>query len=157
MIPLGEPNMSIEKDIHQLAKFTSEHHKALVNLIYTYNWTVERLKRCLDEVDITLQQFNILRILRGSKDPLSTLQIRERMLDKMSDTSRLVDRLVLKGLARKKTSLADKRLVDVTITPKGLLLLARLDKHSEEMDGILSELTAGECKTLNKLLDKLRG
>jgi len=149
--------MSLEKDIHQHAKFTSERHKALVNLIYTYNWTVERLKHCLDEEDVTLQQFNILRILRGSKEPLSTLQIRERMLDKMSDTSRLVDRLVLKGLARKKVAATDKRLVDVTITPKGQQLLDRLDKHSKEMDGILSALTIPECKTLNNLLDKLRG
>jgi DNA-binding MarR family transcriptional regulator len=149
--------MSIEKDIRQLAPFTSEHHKAVVNLIYTYNWTVERLKECLDEVDITLQQFNILRILRGSSEPLSTLQIRERMLDKMSDTSRLVDRLVRKGLARKKTAQSDKRLVDVTITAKGLQLLARLDKRSKEMDDILSALSTSECKTLNKLLDKLRG
>ncbi|TDW99773.1 MarR family winged helix-turn-helix transcriptional regulator [Dinghuibacter silviterrae] len=149
--------MSLEKDIHQLVPFTSEHHKAVVNLIYTYNWTVERLKRSLDEVDITLQQFNILRILRGSKEPLSTLQIRERMLDKMSDTSRLVDRLIRKGLARKKTAASDKRLVDVTITAKGLQLLAKLDKRSKEMDDILSALTISECKTLNKLLDKLRG
>ena len=149
--------MSLEKDIHQLSKFKNEHHKALVNLIYTYNWTVERHKKCLEEVDITLQQFNILRILRGSKAPLSTLEIRERMLDKMSDTSRLVDRLVSKTLVQKKTSETDKRLVDVTISKKGLLLLSKLDKHSKEMDEILSALTEKECKTLNKLLDKLRG
>ena len=62
--------MTLEKDIHQLSKFKNEHHKALVNLIYTYNWTVERHKKCLEAVDITLQQFNILRILRGSKDAL---------------------------------------------------------------------------------------
>jgi DNA-binding MarR family transcriptional regulator len=149
--------MGIEKDIHQTTRFASEYHKCTVNLIYTYNWLVEHLKGCLDEVDITLQQFNILRILRGSKEPLSTLQIRERMLDKMSDTSRLVDRLVLKDLAQKKTSQADKRLVDVTITKKGLALLARIDKKSAEMDRILHGLTEKECKTLNKLLDKLRG
>jgi DNA-binding MarR family transcriptional regulator len=148
--------MSLEKDIHQ-TKFVSEVQKCTVNLIYTYNWVVERLKACLDAEDITLQQFNILRILRGSKEPLSTLQIRERMLDKMSDTSRLVDRLVLKGLVRKKTSKSDKRLVDVTITKKGLNLLAKLDKRSTEMDSILSALSEKECKTLNKLLDKLRG
>jgi DNA-binding MarR family transcriptional regulator len=148
--------MSLEKDIQQ-TKFVSEVQKCTVNLIYTYNWVVERLKACLDAEDVTLQQFNILRILRGSKDPLSTLQIRERMLDKMSDTSRLVDRLVLKGLVQKKTSRSDKRLVDVTITKKGLSLLAKLDKRSTEMDSILSALSEKECKSLNKLLDKLRG
>ena len=149
--------MGIEKDIHQLANFSSEHQKCTVNLIYTYNWVVERLKACLDEEDITLQQFNILRILRGSSAPLSTLQIRERMLDKMSDTSRLVDRLVLKGLVLKKISKSDKRLVEVTIAKKGLTLLTRLDSRSTEMDGILTGLSEKDCKTLNKLLDKLRG
>ena len=148
--------MSLEKDIQQ-TKFANEGQKCTVNIIYTYNWVVERLKACLDAENITLQQFNILRILRGSKEPLSTLQIRERMLDKMSDTSRLVDRLVQKGLVQKKTSKTDKRLVDVTITKKGLTLLAKLDKRSTDMDGILSSLSEKECKTLNKLLDKLRG
>ena len=148
--------MSLEKDIHQ-TKFANEAQKCTVNLIYTYNWVVERLKGCLDEESITLQQFNILRILRGSKEPLSTLQIRERMLDKMSDTSRLVDRLVLKGLVLKKTSKTDKRLVDVTIAKKGLTLLSKLDKRSGEMESILATLSEKECKALNKLLDKLRG
>jgi DNA-binding MarR family transcriptional regulator len=93
--------MSIEKDISQLRKFNSEHHKAIVNLIFTNSWVTEKLKQHLESKDLTLQQFNILRILRGSNTPLSTLQIRDRMLDKMSDTSRIVDRLVLKSLARK--------------------------------------------------------
>lgn len=148
--------MGIEQDIHQTTKFASEYHKGTVNLVYTYNWVLERLKTLVDDTDITLQQFNILRILRGSKAPLSTLQIRERMLDKMSDTSRLVDRLVLKGLAAKKTSKADKRLVDVTITKKGLNLLAKLDEKSEILEATLRGLSEKECKQLNKLLDKIR-
>ncbi|WP_315819245.1 hypothetical protein [Paraflavitalea speifideaquila] len=85
--------MSIENDIQQ-AKFRNEHHKVSVNLIYTCNWLMEKHKQFFDNADITPQQFNILRILRGAGTPLSTLQIRQRMLDKMSDTSRIVDRLV---------------------------------------------------------------
>ena len=73
--------MSIESDIKQ-DSFKSEYQKAVINLIFTYNWTTERLKKLLEESDLTLQQFNILRILRGSQMPLSTLQIRERMLIK---------------------------------------------------------------------------
>ena len=85
--------MGLEKDINQSA-FRNENQKASINIIYTYHWLVEQLKNVLGEEDLTLQQFNILRILRGSHPaPLSTLQIRERMLDKMSDTSRIVDRL----------------------------------------------------------------
>lgn len=97
--------MGIEKDINQY-HFTSEGQKAVINLIFTSNWISEHIKEILDEHDITPQQFNILRILRGSDpQPLSTLTIRERMLDKMSDTSRIVDRLVIKGLAAKKSLL----------------------------------------------------
>ncbi len=149
--------MSIEKDISQLRKFNSEHHKAIVNLIFTNNWVTEKLKQHLESKDLTLQQFNILRILRGSNAPLSTLQIRDRMLDKMSDTSRIVDRLVLKNLARKVISKKDKRLVDVTITAKGKKLLSNLDESQTMIDGIVNHLNNEEAKLLNSLLDKIRG
>lgn len=149
--------MSIEKDISQLRKFNSEHHKAIVNLIFTNNWVTEKLKEHLESKDLTLQQFNILRILRGSNTPLSTLQIRDRMLDKMSDTSRIVDRLVLKNLARKVVNKKDKRLVDVTITAKGKNMLAGLDKSQTMIDEIVHNLNNEEAKLLNSLLDKIRG
>ena len=148
--------MSLEKDINQ-PKFRNEQQKGVLNIMFTYNWIVERIKAMLDKEDITPQQFNILRILRGSHpQPLSTLQIRERMLDKMSDTSRIVDRLILKNLVSKKICAGDKRLVDVTITDKGRRLLEKLDKRNEEMDDIIKELSNSELKTLNKLLDKIR-
>jgi DNA-binding MarR family transcriptional regulator len=147
--------MSIDKDIRQRS-FKSEHQRAIINLIFTYNWTTEHLKQIFDRQDLTMQQFNILRILRGSEKPLSTLQIRERMLDKMSDTSRIVDRLVLKGLARKTTSKTDKRLVDVFITEKGKKVLVKMDLHEEEIRNIVQALSDKEAKTLNKLLDKIR-
>jgi DNA-binding MarR family transcriptional regulator len=149
--------MGIEKDILQQRKFRSEQHKSVVNLIFTNNWITEKLKLHLDEEDLTPQQFNILRILRGSDQPLSTLQIRERMLDKMSDTSRIVDRLVLKNLAKKTISKKDKRLVDVIITAKGKNLLAKLDRNPQLVDGIMENLNEAEAKLLNELLDKIRG
>jgi DNA-binding MarR family transcriptional regulator len=149
--------MSLEKDINQKS-FRSEHQKGIVNLIYTYNWVVERLRHLFDEEELTLQQYNILRILRGSfPHPLSTLQIRARMLDKMSDTSRIVDRLILKGLATKKICPTDKRLVDVCITDKGKQLLEKMDAHNASMDEIVSKLDVEDIKRLNVLLDKLRG
>lgn len=150
--------MSLQKDIHQLRSFRNEYQKAIVNIIFTHNWLTEKIKTFLDKEDITPQQFNILRILRGAApDPLSTLQIRERMLDKMSDTSRIVDRLVAKDLVKKTSCKVDKRLVDVVITDKGRKLLEKLDVLSDEMDGIINNLTDAEAKTLNKLLDKARG
>ena len=148
--------MSLEKDINQ-AKFRNNYQKGIINLIYTYNWMTERVKHVFDKEDITAQQFNILRILRGAGKPISTLQIRQRMLDKMSDTSRIVDRLVIKGLVKKNVCPEDKRLVDISISDKGKKLLANLDKFEPEMDGIFQNLSEIEIKALNKLLDKIRG
>jgi MarR family transcriptional regulator, 2-MHQ and catechol-resistance regulon repressor len=148
--------MTLEKDISQ-RHFRNLNQKSMVNLIFTYHWVVEKIKNLLSAEDITLQQYNILRILRGSfPEPLSTLQIRDRMLDKMSDTSRIVDRLVVKGLVQKNISKTDKRLVDVIITEEGMTLLAKLDLHNDELDSIVNSLSEDEMNILNKLLDKLR-
>lgn len=147
--------MSIEKDISQ-RKFKTEYQKAMINLIFTHNWMTERMKQFFEQADLTPQQFNILRILRGAGQPLSTLQIRQRMLDKMSDTSRIVDRLIKKGLVKKVVCKTDRRLVDVTITEKGMKLLEKLDDMQDSLDGILSNLNDADAKQLNKLLDKIR-
>lgn len=147
--------MGIASEIQQ-TNFRSEHHKALVNVIFSSNWLLEKIRQIIDKEDITPQQYNILRILKGSAEPLSTLQIRERMLDKMSDTSRIVERLLKKGLVHKVTCVHDKRLVDVTITPEGIELLNRLEGRSNDIDGITSGLTPMEAETLNLLLDQMR-
>jgi MarR family 2-MHQ and catechol resistance regulon transcriptional repressor len=148
--------MGIDKDIHQ-AQFRNDYQKAMVNLMFTYGWTMEQVKKLISCEDITPQQFNILRILRGSHpQPLSTLQIRERMLDKMSDTSRIVDRLLSKGLVKKVTCKKDRRLVDVSISDKGKKLLDKLDAKQEELDGVFKNLSLKEAAELSKLLDKVR-
>lgn len=148
--------MGIENDIQQIT-FQSAGQKAMLNIIYTYGWLIERVKDFLSNEDITHQQFNILRILRGAAPkPLSTLQIRERMLDKMSDTSRIVDRLVVKGLVKKVTCGKDKRLVDVTITEDGQKVLARLDAAGDPVNEVMSSLTEQEAELVSSLLDKLR-
>lgn len=147
--------MSLEKDINQ-PKFRSEYQKATVNLIFTYNWMNEQMKGFFENEGLTSQQFNILRILRGAGQPISTLQIRQRMLDKMSDTSRIVDRLILKGFVKKVVCKTDKRLVDVSITDKGKKILSKLDNREDDMDAIINSISEAEAKTLNKILDKLR-
>src|SRR5687767_7730772 len=148
--------MGIEKEIHQ-GKFSSSGQKAMLNILFTNGWFTEKMKIILAPEDITPQQYNILRILRGSfPQPLSTLQIRERMLDRMSDTSRIVDRLVAKQLVKKVVCTKDRRLVDVTITEKGQNLLKRLDGQVNSMDSILSNITEKEAQTISNLLDKLR-
>jgi DNA-binding MarR family transcriptional regulator len=147
--------MSIEKEIQQ-SKFRNDHQKAIVNLIYTYNWVIEKNKQFFEKGDITMQQYNILRILKGAGKPLSTLQIRQRMLDKMSDTSRIVDRLLKKGLVQKVVCESDRRLVDVSISDRGTELLGALDQHNGELDAIMGNLNEEETKMLNQLLDKIR-
>ncbi len=147
--------MGIESDINQ-SKFRNHYQKGIVNFIYTFNWMNEKMKVIFDSENITAQQFNILRILRGAGKPISTLQIRQRMLDKMSDTSRIVDRLVIKGFVKKNTCPNDKRLVDVFITEKGKKILSKLDKYETDMDAIFGNLTETEIRSLNMLLDKIR-
>ncbi len=148
--------MSIDKAIQQV-KFRNSHQKAAINLIYTLSWMREKTKCIFEAEDITPQQFNILRILRGSfPQPLSTLQIRERMLEKMSDTSRIVDRLITKGFVKKLTCKNDRRLVDVIISDKGKKLLERLDTRQNEIDGVLNNLSEKDANILSDLLDKIR-
>ena len=148
--------MGIDKDIQQLT-FRNPHQKAAINLIYTLGWMREKTNLIFEAEDITPQQFNILRILRGSyPQPLSTLQIRERMLEKMSDTSRIVDQLITKGLVKKLTCKNDRRLVDIIISDKGKKLLERLDERQDEIDGVLRNLSEKDANILSELLDKIR-
>jgi DNA-binding MarR family transcriptional regulator len=145
----------LEDEINQ-KKFKCETQKLIINMLYTSNWLEGKMKNFFDDAELTPQQYNVLRILRGSKESLSTNQIRERMLDKMSDASRIVDRLIVKNLATKKTHSSDKRLVQVEITKKGLKLLEHLDPKILEMEAGMTGLTKTESATMNALLDKMR-
>lgn len=147
--------MGIEKDIQQ-TKFRNEFQKMGINIIFTANWLNEKLGHILCNEEITIQQYNILRILRGSDTPLSTHKIRERMLDKMSDTSRIVGRLLTKGLVDKSPSVKDKRLVDITLSKKGIQLIGKLDQLNDQIDKLLKGVDENEAKQINQLLDKMR-
>ncbi len=148
--------MGLESDIQQNT-FRNNYQKGIINFIFTYNWLREKMKVIFDREDITEQQFNILRILRGAGKPISTLQIRQRMLDKMSDTSRIVDRLVIKSLVKKTVCPSDKRLVDISITDKGKKILSNIDAYELEIDNLLINLNDDEISSFNTLLDKIRG
>lgn len=149
--------MGLEEDIKQDKGFKNERQKAILNIIYTEGWLRNRLAETLKPHDLTSQQYNVLRILRGSKPkPLSTSCIRSRMIDKMSDASRIVDRLDKKKLVRKKACATDKRLVDVFITKEGLKLLEKIDGPVDDMHKMFDTITVEEAETLNRILDKLR-
>ena len=149
--------MKLEKAIQQ-SSFTNEDQKVALNFIYTYNFFKENQKIFFNPYKVTPQQYNVLRILRGSApEPYSTSQIRDRMLDKMSDASRIVDRLVKKKLVLRTTTRADKRLVDVLISPEGLRLLKKIDKHIDNfMSNLFAKLSKKEREEFNRLLDKIR-
>ena len=148
--------MELEKEIQ--TKFENEYHKIVVNTLYTYGWINDLLKKRLSKNQVTLQQFNILRILRGQHPGPATINLlKERMLDKMSDASRIVERLVQKGLVTRCVNKKDRRAVDIHITDKGLELLKKLDPVITPIDVLKSNLTESEAKQLNILLDKLRG
>lgn len=149
--------MRLEEEIKQ-KKFRDEYQKAVVNLIYTNNWLVAKHSPIMREFGLTVQQYNILRILRGQyPNPATVNLLKERMLDKMSDASRLVDRLLDKGLLVRKSCEIDRRRVDITITQAGLDILAKIDVAEEKMYQLLKSITPEEAATLNDLLDKLRG
>jgi DNA-binding MarR family transcriptional regulator len=149
-------DMRLEDEIAQ-KKFKSDYEKAAVNMIYSYNWLMDYQVKRLKPHGITLQQFNILRILRGQHPNPATIKlIKERMLDKMSDASRIVEKLRIKGLADRKVCPNDRRNVDVCITQKGLELLAKLDANEKELEEKMGNLCCEEIAQLNQLLDKLR-
>jgi DNA-binding MarR family transcriptional regulator len=149
--------MRLEDEIKQ-SKFESEWHKTSINLVFTYHWAKEKMQLFLKDFDITMQQFNVLRILRGQHpNPVSACDIRERLLDRMSDTPRIVERLCKEGLAQKTVSEVDKRYVDVLITKKGLALLRQIDEAFPELMTDYQRLSQEEAVVLNMLLDKLRG
>ncbi|MBZ4189313.1 MarR family winged helix-turn-helix transcriptional regulator [Niabella beijingensis] len=147
--------MSIEEKINQ-RQFKSSYHRLALNLIYTTSSLQAFLKEGFKKEDVTVQQYNILRILRGSyPKPLSTLQIRARMMDKMSDTSRIVDRLVLKKMVTKSINHIDHRLVDVVITQEGLEKLALLDQTDDNIAAFFGTVSTEEAEKISKMLDKL--
>ena len=149
--------MQLQKEV-QTSKFQNNHQQALVNIIYTYSWASQRIKEILVPYNLTQQQYNVLRILRGQYPSPSTINlIKSRILDKTSDTSRIVDRLVEKGYLEKTTNTRDKRAVDIVITEKGLTLLKKLDKEVDFASLIVPNITPEEARDLNILLDKMRG
>lgn len=148
--------MKLEEAILQ-SHFKSEAHKAGINIIYTANWLQNCMQDFLNPFEITHQQYNVLRILKGSYPvSLSTCDIRRRMLDKMSDVSRIVDRLVKQGLVIRKVNTIDKRLVDVSISDAGISLLNKIEKEQNKLEEIMNVLTIQESELLNTILDKLR-
>jgi DNA-binding MarR family transcriptional regulator len=149
--------VKLEEEIKQ-TKFRNENHKLAVNIVFSHNWLMCLQSEIFNGFGITPNQFNILRILRGQFPKPATINLlKERMMDKMCDASRLVERLRIKGFVKRELSPDDRRRVDVIITEKGINLLAEIDKLNPKNDSIFNNLSGEETKLLNELLDKMRG
>ncbi|MGN6246945.1 MAG: MarR family winged helix-turn-helix transcriptional regulator [Ginsengibacter sp.] len=147
----------IEEAIQQTHGFRNPYHKATVNLIYSGRWIINLHNELFGEFNLSLQQYNVLRILKGQyPNALTVKLIQLRMLDKASDASRIVEGLRKRGLVKRELNATDRRRVDVVITKKGLQLLMEIESRSKEMDNFLSNLDPKEIQTLNVLLDKMR-
>jgi DNA-binding MarR family transcriptional regulator len=148
--------MSLETEIKQIKPFSSEKEKVLVNLIYTQNQINLKTNQALKKYDISSQQYNVLRILNGQKGKAITVQdVISRMLDKMSNASRLIDKLYAKDLVNRDVRPDNKRACDVTITTIGVELLERMNRDVD-MIPFGNKLNSEEAQTLNSLLDKIR-
>ena len=148
---------SIEDEIKQNKKFESEHQKAAVNIMFTSSWLYNINATRLKKHAVTPEQFNVLRILRGSyPKPLMLGNVTCRMVDKSSNATRLVEKLRQKGYVKRELCETNRRQVDILITDKGLALLTKIDNESEEWLDTMKGITKAEALELNRLLDKLR-
>lgn len=148
--------MKIEDEIK--SKFRNENHKALVNLYYTETLLSGYFQNMLKKYGLAEPQFNVLRILRGQIPHAASIGlIKERMVNKNSDVSRIIERLFIKGLVERKECNVDRRQKDVIISKKGLVLLNKMAACEEQEDKLLDNLSKDEVRQLNYLLDKIRG
>jgi DNA-binding MarR family transcriptional regulator len=149
--------MGIQEDI-KASKFGNEWEKAIVNVIYTSGWLYSINYQRLKAFDISPEQYNVLRILRGSSpEPLRLNDITERMLDKMSNATRLVEKLRQKGFVKRTVCENNRRAVDIVITDKGLALMKKIDATQDDWMAEFKNITKTEAQELNRILDKMRG
>jgi MarR family transcriptional regulator, multiple gene regulator MgrA len=148
--------MKIDDEIK--GRFRNDYHRGLINLIYTVNQLNYRFLQFLKNHKLTEPQYNVLRVLRGfqSNGPVSIGFLKDRMLDKSSDVSRIVDKLYEKGLINRKENVKDRRQKDVEITEKGLATISKMIDCESKADTLLQNLTLEEVQELNRLLDKVR-
>ena len=146
--------MKIDEEIK--SSFTSPQQRAIVNIRFTSNFLGNIQNQFMSKYDLSMAQFNILRILRGAKDMINVNTVKERMIEKSPNTTRLMDKLIDKGLIERTRCSEDRRVVYVKISEQGLNLLAEMDKSLDVNTLIKANLTDEEANTLSDLLDKVR-
>lgn len=147
--------MKIE-EVLQTKNFQSERHKMVVNIKYTSSWINQIYAKKMGEYNISLQQFNVLRILRGAKGALKVQQVRDRMLEKSPNITRLMDKMENNKLIHRFPCKDDRRSIMVKIRPDGSALLEKLDKDFPKLNSFYDNITEKEAQTINEILDRLR-
>jgi len=148
--------MKIEEAIKQ-KKFKSEYQKLFINIVYTANWLNNESIKTLKPFGISPQQYNVLRILKGQHpNAISVNNIIDRMLDKNSNASRLVDKLKQKELVEREICPNDRRQVDIKITNKGLALLEKISVKMDNFINLKDAISVEDAEKMNSILDQLR-
>nr|WP_319776161.1 MarR family transcriptional regulator [uncultured Sphaerochaeta sp.] len=149
--------MKLEEEIKQ-KEFVDIFHKLAVNILYTHSWLDYHMQKRFRQFDLTSSQYNILRILKGQHPNSASINLlKERMLDKMSDASRLVERLRVKGFVDRQVSRSDRRKVEVIITQEGIDILDKLSVIEKDSTELMKNISEDDAHKLNELLDNLRG
>jgi len=144
--------MKIEQEIKHI--FVSPQQRALTNIIFTSNWVLNRIAAALKPTNLSLQQFNVLSILHGQPEQTATVNlITERLIDRMPNTSRLLNKLMDKGLIEKEKNTNDQRVVYIKLTPEGTILK---QQARSIINSVLVNLEDKEADILNELLEKVR-
>ena len=140
------------------SRFESEQHKAMLNVMFTANWFKSRMSDLFRPLGISSQQYNILRILRGAKGRMNMHSVKERMIDRAPNATRLTDKLIAKGLVERERCEEDRRVVYVRISSKGLELLAQVDKQNKaQQKDLEARLSKADAAALNRIMDQWRG
>ncbi|PRY14780.1 DNA-binding MarR family transcriptional regulator [Pontibacter ummariensis] len=149
--------MRIEEEIHQ-KHFKDDYRRLMANLLFTNNWLNQQLMPFFKDLGLTLQQHNVLAILRGQHPtPVCFGDIQGRMVDRNSNVTRLIDKLIEKGYVTRDICAANRRMIDVRITEKGLQKLQEVDENFPKLFERFHSLTKEEAVLVSNLLDKLRG
>lgn len=149
--------MKLEDEI-KMDKFRNAYQKAILNLMFTGEWVMASIDSLLKPYDISSQQYNVLRILRGQQGKsINLFEIQERMLNRMSNSTRLVEKLRLKGLVTREQCEHNRRKVDIAITKKGLALLEQIDPLMMQLEkDIVGKISETDAEQLSNVLDLLR-
>ena len=140
------------------SRFESEQQKAMLNILFTANWFRSQQVGLFKPYGISPQQYNILRILRGAKGRMNMHNVKERMIDRAPNATRLTDKLIAKGLVERERCEEDRRVVYVRISAKGLELLVQIDKKNKAgMQRTMEQLNETDASEINRILDHWRG